>query len=105
MPSSHSSLVATLTTFIALTEGAATPVFGLALIFAFVTIYDACGVRYAAGQQAKILNQILLNLATDDPKVRDARLKEFLGHTKVEVIAGCILGIFIALAYYALFIR
>ena len=58
MPSSHSALVASLTTVLALNEGITSPVFAVSLIFAFVVIYDAMGVRYETGKQAVIINQL-----------------------------------------------
>lgn len=94
MPSSHSSLVTSLTTAIGLTEGFNSPVFALAFGFSCITMYDAAGVRYAVGEQAKILNQIISDIQNN--AFREEKLKELVGHTPKEVIAGAILGIVIA---------
>ena len=59
-------------------------------------MYDAAGVRQAAGKQAKILNQILDELFQENAEFNQDRLKELLGHTPVQVIAGSVLGVLIA---------
>ena len=89
MPSSHSALVSALATGIGRTQGWDTPQFAIATVFAFIVMYDAAGIRRAAGKQAKVLNQIMVEVFEEehDP------LKELLGHTPVQVIAGSILGI------------
>lgn len=94
MPSSHSSLVTSLTTAIGLTEGFSSPIFALAFGFACITMYDAAGVRYAVGEQGKILNQIVSDIQNN--VFREEKFKELVGHTPKEVIAGAILGIAIA---------
>ncbi len=92
MPSSHSALVVSLTTVIGRLQGIQTPLFALALIFSSVVMYDATGVRRAAGQQAMILNRLLDDLFIAHQGIRPERLREFLGHTPIEVIAGALLG-------------
>ncbi len=89
MPSSHSALVSALATGIGRTQGWDTPQFAIATVFAFIVMYDAAGIRRAAGKQAKVLNQIMVEVFEEehDP------LKELLGHTPVQVVAGSILGI------------
>ncbi|MFM7888472.1 MAG: divergent PAP2 family protein [Pseudanabaena sp.] len=89
MPSSHSALVAALATGIGRTQGWDTPQFAIATVFAFIVMYDAAGIRRAAGKQAKVLNQIMVEVFEEehDP------LKELLGHTPAQVVAGAILGI------------
>ena len=89
MPSSHSALVSALATGIGLTQGWDTPQFAIATVFAFIVMYDAAGIRRAAGKQAKVLNQIMVEVFEEehDP------LKELLGHTPAQVVAGSILGI------------
>ena len=67
--------------------------FAIATIFAIVVMYDAAGVRQAAGKQARILNQIIDELFSDNHKFNEEKLKELLGHTPVQVIAGSVLGI------------
>jgi acid phosphatase family membrane protein YuiD len=67
--------------------------FAIAAIFAIIVMYDAAGVRQAAGKQARILNQMLDELFSEHHQFSEERLKELLGHTPVQVIAGCIFGI------------
>ncbi|MDF2533169.1 MAG: uncharacterized protein K0Q65_2750 [Clostridia bacterium] len=95
MPSSHTSFVMSLATSIGKIYGWASPLFAMAICFAFVVMYDAAGVRRAAGYQAKVLNMIIDDLAHHKP-LGNERLKELLGHTPKEVMAGAILGIVIA---------
>ncbi len=96
MPSAHSALVAALATGIGQLKGWASTDFAIAAIFAFIVMYDAAGVRRAAGKQARVLNQIIDEFFQDEPHFSEDRLKELLGHTPVQVIAGSILGIVIA---------
>lgn len=95
MPSSHSALVAALATAIGLRKGFASDWFAMALIFALVVMYDAAGVRRAASAQARILNQVIDELFQGHP-ISEERLREFLGHTPVEVIAGAGIGVLFA---------
>lgn len=95
MPSSHSALVAALATGVGQTLGWASPEFAIATIFAVIVMYDAAGVRQAAGKQARILNQIIDELF-EGKDFNEERLKELLGHTPFQVIVGLILGIFIS---------
>ncbi len=97
MPSSHSSFVTSLATSVGILEGFAGPDFAIAVVFAIVVMYDAAGVRRAAGQQARILNKIVEEWERADFAKTDKRLKELLGHTPKEVFAGALLGILIAL--------
>lgn len=99
MPSAHSALVAALATGVGQTIGWSSPDFAIALIFAIIVMYDAAGVRQAAGKQARILNQILDELFQEHPKFSEDRLKELLGHTPVQVIVGSALGI--AVSWFA----
>ncbi|WP_350344674.1 divergent PAP2 family protein [Proteinivorax tanatarense] len=96
MPSSHSAFVMSLTTVLAIDFGWDSPIVALSLAFALVIMYDAAGVRRAAGKQAKILNKIIDemqqgNTLSDEKE----RLKELLGHTPIEVLAGALLGLII----------
>lgn len=97
MPSSHSAFVVSLAAGVALKDGIDSTAFAIAFVLAFVVMYDAAGVRRAAGQQAKILNQIVEKWETDDFEKKGKQLKELLGHTPLEVFAGTILGILVAL--------
>ncbi len=124
MPSSHSSFVVSLAIGVARMEGYDSPLFALSLVFAAVVMYDAMGVRRAAGEQAKTLNHLIGNfqdffdflkehplLDFDDEDFHTGAdhgissgdghktLKEFLGHTPLEVLAGALLGILIAMIY------
>lgn len=96
MPSAHSALVTALATGIGQTAGWNSTEFALATIFAVIVMYDAAGVRQAAGKQARILNQIVDEFFSDDHELNEARLKELLGHTPFQVIVGAILGVCIA---------
>jgi len=92
MPSSHSAVVVSLTTMIAKAEGIASPLFGVSLIFAFIVMYDAAGVRRAAGKQAKLLNKIVETPGLSGVEVSE-KLVEVLGHTPVQVIVGAVIGL------------
>ena len=97
MPSSHSSFIVAITTSIGFLEGFDTPLFALAAIISLIVMYDASGVRRAAGKQAEVIN---LFFDTEGNKFKlDKKLKEKLGHTPLEVLAGAILGIAIALFF------
>ncbi|WP_008308051.1 divergent PAP2 family protein [Leptolyngbya sp. PCC 6406] len=96
MPSSHSALVTSLACGIGQTLGWNSPFFAATTVFAVIVMYDAAGVRQAAGKQAKILNQIIDELFSEKPEFNEARLKELLGHTPVQVIAGSVLGLVIS---------
>ncbi|WP_138500404.1 divergent PAP2 family protein [Nostoc sp. PA-18-2419] len=93
MPSAHSALVTALAAGVGQTLGWASADFALAMIFAIIVMYDAAGVRQAAGKQARILNQMIDELFDEKPDFSQDRLKELLGHTPVQVIAGSALGI------------
>ncbi len=131
MPSSHSALVCALSMGMVKKVGFSSPVFALTLIFAGIVMYDAMGVRHAAGEQAKMLNKIIggkielpfvrsiaeqLELVGKRPSGsaperaeadreeqanEDLRLKEYLGHTPLEVLGGALLGILIAMVFPA----
>ena len=97
MPSSHSSFVVSLAVATGLTSGFNSTVFGICACFALVVMYDAAGVRRSAGQQARILNQLVDSWGRGNFEDTDKRLKELLGHTPMEVFAGAFLGIIVAL--------
>ena len=115
MPSSHSALVCAVSVGVAKKLGYASPEFALSLAMAGIVMYDAMGVRRAAGEQAKVLNKMVIDFkeifqmlkeefdalarGEDAPEERggpNKRLKEFLGHTPLEVLCGAALGILIA---------
>ena len=99
MPSSHSATVCALATACALTEGFSSSIFAVAAMFAFIVMYDAAGVRRAVGQQAKILNKLMDDIFAGKTDGIQAKLKELIGHTKLEVIAGALLGIIIGVIF------
>jgi acid phosphatase family membrane protein YuiD len=98
MPSSHAASVAALSTSVAVTEGWRSPLFGVTLYFSVVVMYDAAGLRRAAGRQAKILNR-LIDEHFAHPEREAQRLMELLGHTPFEVLVGAILGVISALLW------
>ncbi len=104
MPSSHSAMVATLVSAVGHRSGTNSDAFALSVIFAMIVMYDATGVRQAAGKQAKVLNQIIRELFTGQP-VSEGELKELIGHTSVEVIVGALIGVAYAFSWFAFFAR
>lgn len=97
MPSSHSAFVVSLAVSVGLKEGFSSSLFAVSVVMALIVMYDAAGVRRAAGQQAKLLNQLVEKWETDDIENRGQKLKELLGHTPVEVFAGAVLGALIGI--------
>ncbi len=97
MPSSHSSTVCALVTAAAYTYGLGSAEFAVSFVLAAVVMYDAMGVRRETGKQAKLLNMIMeQQFFTFDNELFQKRLKEFVGHTPLQVAAGAVLGIVIA---------
>ena len=90
MPSSHSAVVVSLATLIAKYIGIDSPVFALSALFAFITMYDAAGVRRAVGEQAHILNKVVKEYKDMTP---GEYLQEKTGHTPVQVAAGALIGL------------
>ena len=86
MPSAHSALVSALATGVGQESGWNSNEFAIATMFAVIVMYDAAGVRQAAGKQARILNQIIDELFQEGHKFNEDRLKELLGHTPFQVI-------------------
>ena len=99
MPSAHSALVGALATSVGLTMGWSSPDFAIACLFAIIVMYDAAGVRQAAGKQARILNQLIDELFQEEHNLNEERLKELLGHTPFQVLVGLSLGISIAMVF------
>ncbi|MGG0656715.1 divergent PAP2 family protein [Rummeliibacillus pycnus] len=110
MPSSHSAAVSALTTAIALESGLSSPLFAISAIFSVVVMFDASGIRYQAGQQAIIINQMRKDFHTfivkakalpdknGEEKIED--LKTLLGHRPIEVFFGCLTGIVLSMIIY-----
>ncbi len=98
MPSSHSAVVVSLTTLIGRYEGVNTPIFALSLALAFIVMYDAAGVRRAAGKQATLLNKIIETPGLTGMEVSE-RLVEVLGHSPIQVFVGAIVGLIAGLIF------
>jgi acid phosphatase family membrane protein YuiD len=96
MPSSHAAIVMGMTTAVGKYAGVSSAPFAIALIFSFVVMYDAAGLRRAAGRQAAILNRLVEDLV-HMRGMQEQRLRELLGHTPVEVLVGALLGIAVGL--------
>ena len=99
MPSSHSSTVVGLATSVGLIKGFNSIEFAIAACFSTIVMFDAAGVRRAASRQAVVLNQIIQNLFHNNPEMNKGKLKELLGHSPTEVIAGAGLGIVVSIAF------
>lgn len=100
MPSSHSALVCSATVAVSRVVGVGSPLFAVMFLLALIVMYDAMGVRRAAGLHAKEINRMNKYLEQKDKSVvvpKKKELKEFLGHTPFEVLGGALLGIIIAL--------
>jgi uncharacterized protein len=99
MPSAHAAGVSALATSVGVTYGFDSVLFAITLTFTSIVIYDAQGVRLSAGKQAEILNKMLEDIYWKK-KLDEEKLKEFIGHTPVEVWAGTFLGILVSLLLY-----
>lgn len=98
MPSSHSAVVVSLTTLIGKGQGVESPIFALSLALAFIVMYDAAGVRRAAGKQARLLNKIIETPGLTGMEVSE-RLVEVLGHTPIQVFVGALIGLVAGLIF------
>ena len=92
MPSSHSAVVVGLATLIGKGEGVDSPIFALSMVLAFVVMYDAAGVRRAAGKQAELLNKLIETPGLSGMQVSE-KLVEVLGHTPFQVLVGALIGV------------
>ena len=99
MPSCHSATVCALVTSTCIVCGPGSPELAIAVMFAMVTIYDAMGVRWETGKQAQVLNSMMETFQKMGNKdiSPEAKLKELIGHSPLQVLVGGILGIAIAL--------
>lgn len=114
MPSSHSAAVTALSTGVALEHGLDSSIFAISAVFAIITMFDATGVRRHAGEQATVLNQLVLdfNKFVEEAKVwpqkaeldKQKKLKELLGHQPIEVFFGGLTGILLALFLHYIFV-
>lgn len=100
MPSSHSAFSMALATSVASINGVNSIEFAIALGFAFIVMYDAAGLRRAAGQMAIVLNNIVDDVYANEPQKGPEKLIELLGHTPMQVLMGALLGIVMALAIH-----
>ena len=96
MPSSHAAIVMGLTSAVGRVNGVGSAVFAIALIFSVVVMYDAQGVRRAAGRQAAVLNRLVEDMVAMRG-IQEDRLRELLGHTPFEVLVGAALGVAVGL--------
>lgn len=99
MPSSHSALMSSITFAIGMFNGFDTPIFALAFAVSMIVIYDAAGVRREAGRHAEKLN-ILVNEFFSGQPISEKQLKEVIGHTPAQVLAGIALGVGTVLLFY-----
>ena len=96
MPSSHSAVVVGLATLIGKGEGVDSPIFALSMVLAFVVMYDAAGVRRAAGKQAELLNKLIETPGLSGMQVSE-KLVEVLGHTPFQVLVGALIGFIVGI--------
>ena len=98
MPSSHSAVVATLTTLVGKEYGLGSAIFAVSFVFSLIVMYDAAGVRRAAGKQATLLNKLVENYPNSNVIVTE-KLVEVLGHTPFQVLVGAVIGILVGTLY------
>lgn len=98
MPSSHSAVIVSLATLVGKYEGVDTATFAVATIMALIVMYDACGVRRAAGKQAALLNKLVETPGLTGLQVSE-KLVEVLGHTPVQVLVGAGIGILVGILF------
>lgn len=97
MPSSHSAIITSIATMIGKNSGINSPIFALSIVISLIVMYDAAGVRRAAGEQAKVLNEIVKEKKKSLNQTPEEKLQEALGHTPVQVFAGAFIGILVGL--------
>ena len=97
MPSSHSAIITSIATMIGKNSGINSPIFALSVVVSLIVMYDAAGVRRAAGEQAKVLNEIVKEKKKSLNQTPEEKLQEALGHTPVQVFAGAFIGILVGL--------
>ncbi|QHH98793.1 divergent PAP2 family protein [Acinetobacter dispersus] len=90
LPSNHSAIVSSMAALIAIKEGIDTPAFGVALTLSFIVLLDANSLRRAVGKHAAAINLLAKNM----PEYQ--HLRERMGHTKIEILAGIVVGVFVA---------
>ncbi|MBI5699580.1 divergent PAP2 family protein [Candidatus Saganbacteria bacterium] len=96
MPSTHSAMSSAMTLSIGVKSGFDSTFFAIAVVFTIIVMYDAMGVRFAAGQQAVVLNKIIEDIYSEKISEKE-KMKELIGHTPIEVFAGGTLGLAVAM--------
>ena len=102
MPSSHSAFCVSLALMTGNNAGFDSPTFAVAVVLACIVMYDASGVRRETGLQAQVLNDIIRKVFVDGEPITETELKELVGHTKVEVWGGFIVGVLTAMMFILL---
>lgn len=106
MPSCHSAAVCAMTTSLIINEGVGSYYVAIAGLLSIVVMYDATGVRRETGNQAKVLNELIALFKNKGSEIsHDDKLKEFVGHTPLQVLVGAALGISFALLYCMVIIK
>ncbi len=98
MPSAHAASVMALSTLVGLRHGFDSALFGVTLYFSLIVMYDAAGLRRAAGKQAAVINRMLKEFS-EFHRVPDTQLRELLGHSPTEVLVGALLGVLVAIVF------
>ncbi|MGN0661733.1 MAG: divergent PAP2 family protein [Faecalibacterium sp.] len=103
MPSAHSATVCAMVISTARSEGVHSAIFAVACVIAIITMHDAMGVRHETGEQAKVLNRMLQEWIEisekNSPFLQNMHLKEMVGHTPLQVLAGVAVGVIVGLVY------
>ena len=99
MPSSHTAFVTSLAIMVGCTAGFDKAEFAVEVVLAAIVMYDASGVRRETGLQAEVINDIIRKVFVDGQPITDVELKELVGHTKIEVWGGFIVGVLVALLF------
>jgi uncharacterized protein len=102
MPSSHSSAMSAMATSVFLIDGPYSVTFAIAFGIAMVVMYDAAGLRQAAGRMARILNRMTEDFYAHHPENIPDRIRELLGHTPLEVFMGALFGVFVSWAFHSI---
>ena len=91
LPSNHSAIVSSMATLIALKEGIHHPAFGVAITLSFIVILDASSLRRQVGKHATVINKLATNISSGH-----SYLRERMGHTPIEILAGVLTGVLVA---------
>ena len=95
----HTAFVVSLAIMVGATLGFDSACFAISVVLAAIVMYDASGVRHETGVQGQVLNEIVRKVFVDGQPITDVELKELVGHTKVEVGGGFIVGVLTALVF------